>query len=436
MRQSQTLMLEMSEHRSTLGAAVAVINAAAEAGNDPPEERVAEADKLTRDIRTLEVRYRTALLAEEEEDRKAADGDPNAEGSKLAALESRVSVAGYMAEAGTGKDAAGAEAEYRAELMGDAAAAGYLPIRLLATPEVRHFPGDRTEHRAVTPVAADAIGLGSQADILPRIFQRSVAGALGVAMPTVPMGVRTWPTMTAGTSATMQEPGGEQGAEAGAFTGRELGPKRLTGSYEFRVEDMQLLRGLEDTLRRDLRMVISDQMDFQIIQGDAAGANVGGFMSGVAHTGIADPAAPGAGAFDYDDFRAAFTAGVDGFYSYMLGDIRAVIGPGTYGRCETRYRANNTDDTVYAVMARQAGGLRVARRMPASDAGKVEDAIFSRAAFPGTTAVAPVWEAVQLIRDPYTKAQSGEVRITMLMLWNFAVIRAAAFYRRQFRNAA
>ena len=199
---------------------------------------------------------------------------------------------------------------------------------------------------------------------------------------------------------------------------------------------MQLLRGLEDTLRRDLRMVISDVMDFQIIQGDAAGANVAGFMSGVAHTGIADPAAPGAGAFDYDDFRAAFTAGVDGYYSYMLSDIRAVIGPGTYGRCETRYRANNTDDTVYAVMARQAGGLRVARRMPHSDAGKVEDAIFSRAAFPGTTAVAPVWEAVQLIRDPYTKAQSGEVRITMLMLWNFAVIRADAFYRRQFRSAA
>ncbi len=436
MRTSQTLMLEMSEHRSTLAEAVKTINAAAEAGNDPPEDRVAEADKLTRDIRGLEVRYRAALLAEEEEDRKAADGDPNAEGNKLRQLETRASVAAFMAEAVTGKDVAGAEAEYRAELMGDAAAAGYLPIRLLMTDEVRHLSGQPVEHRAVTPVAADAIGLGSQADILPRIFQRSVAGALGVAMPSVPMGVRTWPTMTSGTSATMQEPSGEQAAEAGAFTGRELGPKRLTGSYEFRVEDMQLLRGLEDTLRRDLRMVISDQMDFQIIQGDAAGASVAGFMSGVAHTGIADPAAPGAGAFDYDDFRAAFTAGVDGFYSYALGDIRAVIGPGTYGRCETRYRANNTDDTVYAVMARQAGGLRVARRMPASDAGKVEDAIFSRAAFPGTTAVAPVWEAVQLIRDPYTKAQSGEVRITMLMLWNFAVIRAEAFYRRQFRNAA
>ncbi len=435
MRTSQTLMLEMSEHRSTLAEAVKTINAAADAGNDPPEDAVGQADKLTRDIRGLEVRYRAALLAEEEEDRKAADGAPNAEGNKPRQLETRASVAGFMAEAVTGKDVAGAEAEYRAELMGDAAAAGYLPIRLLATPEVRHLPGE-TEHRAVTPVAADAIGLGSQADILPRIFQRSVAGALGVAMPSVPMGVRTWPTMTAGTSATMQAPGGEQEAEAGAFTGRELGPKRLTGSYEFRVEDMQLLRGLEDTLRRDLRMVISDQMDFQIIQGDAQGASVAGFMSGVAHTGIADPAAPGAGAFDYDDFRKAFTDGVDGFYSYMLGDIRAVIGPGTYGRTETRYRANNTDDTVYAVMARQAGGLRVARRMPASDGGKVEDAIFSRAAFPGTTAVAPVWEAVQLIRDPYTKAQSGEVRITMLMLWNFAVIRAEAFYRRQFRNAA
>lgn len=427
MRTSQTLTLELSEERSTLAEVTAKLNKAAEAGDEPAAEDMAAADASTRKIRALEVRYRAAVIAEEEEDRKAADGDPNAEPARLAQLEARCSVTSFLNEAVTGAEVDGAPAEFRAETLGDAAAPGFMPLRLLAVPE------DREEKRAVTPVADAAIGLGSQAEILPRIFTRSIAAGLGVSMPSVPMGTRTWPVMATGTTASMQAPSGEQPAGAGSFRGETLGPRRLTGSYEFRVEDLVLLRGLEESLRRDLRAVIADQMDDQVVNGDGNAPNVDGFLSGAANTGIADPEAAGAEVFNYDQFVAAFVAGVDGFHSYSVTDIRAVIAELAYAHAETLYRANNTDDTVYAVMARRSGGVRVSNRMPRGQG--ITDAIFSRSAFPGTTAVAPIWEAVQMIRDPYSLAQQGEVRVTMLMLWNFKVIRGAAFYRRKLRHA-
>jgi len=429
LRTSQTLMLEMSEKRGELATVTETLNASAAAGSEPAAEDVGKADGLTREIRALEVRYRAAVLKEEEEDRAAEAGDPNAPNAKLAELRAKCSVTAFMHEAVSGNETAGPEAEYRAEVLGDASAAGFVPIEFFAGREDRAETRD-TEQRAVTPVADSATGLGSQADILPRIFTRSVAAGLGVGMPSVPMGVRTWPIMTGGTTASMQAPSGKQEAVAGQFKGETLGPVRLTGSYEFRVEDLQLLRGLEDALRRDLRMVLSDKMDDQVINGDGNAPNVPGMIGA---NGI--PAGPNAAAAaaGYEVFVQAFTGGVNGLYSFGLGDIRSVWGAETYQHAETLYRANNTDDTVYAVMQRRSGGIRVTNRIAA---GKVQDAIFARAAFPGTTAVAPVWSAVQMIRDPYSLAQQGEVRITMLMLWNFKVIRPDAFYRRSIRNAA
>lgn len=437
MRTSQTLTLEISEKRGELSTVTEKLNQVAADGGEPNADDVSKADTLTREIRSLEVRYRAAIIKEDEEDRAAGEGDPNAEPAKLRELEARCSVTAFLAEAVSDKDVKGAEAEFRSEVLGEAAAApGFMPIRLLDTPSEHRSREARDEHRAVTPVAGEATGLGSQADILPRIFTRTVANRLGVSMPSVPMGTRTWPVMLSGTTASMQEPSGEQDAVAGSFGGFELSPLRLTGSYEFRVEDLQLLRGLEEALRRDLRMVIADQMDHQVINGSGRAPAVKSFLSGVANTGIADPPDPAATVLTFAEFYKAFTDGVDGFYSTMLSDIRAVIGALTYGTAETLYRSADSENTAYQVLSRLTGGMSVSSRMPHAVANKVQDAIFARAGFPGTTAVAPVWEAVQLIRDPYTLAQKGEVRITMLMLWNFQVIRGEAFYRRRFRSVA
>ena len=48
------------------------------------------------------------------------------------------------------------------------------------------------------------------------------------------------------------------------------------------------------------------------------------------------------------------------------------------------------------------------------------------------SAVAAVYDAGQLIRDPYSDADSGEVRLTLNYLWDFQIPRSANFKRIKF----
>ena len=47
-------------------------------------------------------------------------------------------------------------------------------------------------------------------------------------------------------------------------------------------------------------------------------------------------------------------------------------------------------------------------------------------------AVAAVYDAGQLIRDPYSDSDTGEVRLTLNYLWDFQVARTGNFKRLKF----
>ena len=47
-------------------------------------------------------------------------------------------------------------------------------------------------------------------------------------------------------------------------------------------------------------------------------------------------------------------------------------------------------------------------------------------------AVAAVWNSAAMIRDPYTKANTGEVALTLTTLWGFDLPRASNFARLKF----
>ena len=46
--------------------------------------------------------------------------------------------------------------------------------------------------------------------------------------------------------------------------------------------------------------------------------------------------------------------------------------------------------------------------------------------------VAAVWEAGELIRDPYTDAAKGTVHLTLCWLWDFGLPRTDNFQRIKF----
>ena len=224
MRRSQELTIKLSEARERLNKGIEKRNALGD--KEPDGELLSEIDSATKAIQPLEIEYRAAVTAEAAEDEAAAD--PDAEKREFDGLLSGASIMPFLNEGLTGKECDGKEHEIRAKLLGDEARAGQIPMEML-------LPPDDSEHRAdaVTPVAASVKTQGSQASVLERVFARSIAARLLVAMPSVPVGQANFPIMTGGTKAEMKNEDTAVESAAGAFTGYTLDPKRPHGPLSF-----------------------------------------------------------------------------------------------------------------------------------------------------------------------------------------------------------
>lgn len=371
--------------------------------------------KLSKRASALETELQAALLSESEPDETRADDSETPEGREIADLSKRASIGPFLLEAAKGHQVDGAEHEYRQALLGDEARAGLLPVEMLLTNEAE------TRADTATAVPAGVASTGTQAAIMERVFNRSIAARLGVAMPTVAVGTATFPIFTAGTTAKQKAAGAPVDAEAGTLTAESLRPTRLTARYLFRIEDTYVLRGYEQALRRDLSATMSDAMDGQIVNGNGTAPNVTGFLHEL--TAPTDPT----DATDYKAFKDAFLEQVDGLNAFRLSDVRAVLGAASYRHGESTYR-NTTEAEASLIehMGPRLGGLSVSARIPAP-ASNIQTNVLALTSYPGRNAAAPVWRALELIRDPYGGAASGEVAITAVTLWNFKILREAGW---------
>ena len=393
--------------------------------SDDDKSRLAE---LTREMRSLEGDIQAALLVEEEpstETRETGDGE-DAEKKELDGLLERASILPYFGEAVSGRDVQGVEHEIRSGLLGDDARGGLVPFEML-------LPDGREERAdAATTVAAAARTPGSQASVLERVFTRSIAARLMVSMPMVEVGQANFPVLASGTTAENVNAGTAKDATAATFTGVSLDPVRLSARYVFRYEDIAKLRSYESVLRRDLTAAMTDAMDDQIVNGDGSAPNVNGFLNE-----LAAPADPGA-ATTWNEHLKAHTDEVDGINAYGLSDLRCVIGKASFSYLETLFRTGAQDNGPRAsaqeyVMGRIGGGM-VSSRIPAP-ASNIQLGIIAKTSYPGRNAVAPIWRALELIRDPYTRASQGEVALTAIMLWNFKIIRETGWALFKTRTA-
>ena len=117
------------------------------------------------------------------------------------------------------------------------------------------------EHRAVTPAPGDSDVPHTHAPIVPAIFDRSVAPWLGIEMPTVGTGVQSYPVLSTSLRGGMVAESGPATEGAGAYTVTDADPRRLSGAFRIRKEDIAKLPNLEDSLRENLSKVLSDELD-------------------------------------------------------------------------------------------------------------------------------------------------------------------------------
>ena len=437
MTNAQKLALRRSEIRQRLNEISGL------EGEALTDEIRAESDRLTKEYRDVETRWRAATVAEAEqaEERRGefeagANGDgTSAEIRSLlgsAREPGKARLAAYMGHAEAGSTLDGAEAELNDALEVRAFGGGVaVPWAIFDTPEIRDGQGrlERRDDAATTTAALD--GPTAQRPILQRLFGRDILAALGVRIDTVPAGMSEWPLLTGGVApAEAAEDAAAADAVAATFSTQSLKPKRLTGRYVFTVEQAAQVADIEQALRRDLADSVRSKMSNEVINGDGTGAKVTGLLTRLAAPG--DPAAEST----FSDYAGAHAQAVDGIHATRETEVSSVFGVDVYQHAAMVFQAGSGESGTEAMMRRSAG-CQASSYVPNAAANISKGNILhaGRDAMRGDS-IAAMWPALELIRDIYTRADQGGVVLTWISLWDaYTAFRAAAYKRVAFKLA-
>ena len=395
------------------------------------DEHRAELDGIEKGTADLERQLRAATIAvetEEAEQREAGaaarapEGD--AEARERNELRRKVKFGSYIAAAIEQRSADGAELEYNAAL---GISGNRFPLELLAPPEQR---AARTETRATTDVDI----MTAPRRWLDRLFAGTAAMRLGITMESVPIGSASYPVTTAGASAAQRARSTDSAADAAWTVGvTEMKPKRTAVRLLFSIEDAARIPGLESALTRDLRMALTEGVDRAIFLGDATATGTDADIVGLQTAAITETTITQANKILGPGTLSSFTGLVDGIHAMGLSDLNVVASVGAGRLWENTIINSTADNMTLAAFLRMAGLSWMAR-------GEIEAATLNNdfGAFIGRgmgidgAGVAAVWEAGELIRDPYSGAAKGEVALTLCYLWDFALPRTANFARIKF----
>ena len=176
-------------------------------------------------------------------------------------------------------------------------------------------------------------------------------------------------------------------------------------------------------MRENLSMALADKLDQQVING------TNGLLNGtvLANHNVTTETT-------YALYREQFAyARVDGKYASATSDLKILMGAAAYAHAASQYRGNNDNmDALMSLMNATGGNVKVSAHVPAV-ASTRQNAIIRLGM--RRDMVAPVWEGVTLIPDEITKAKSGEIVVTAVMLHAVKILRAAGFYKQQTQHA-
>ena len=411
MLESQRLELRLIELRSAIAAF-------------PADGETTDLEKLTTEFRAADVRKAAALISESgDANAAAANGDNplSAELREYHRILDAASGADFVAESAFGVAVDGASAELRA--AAGIAEPMMFPIDVLSTVEMRAD--------AVTGPFA-SIEKQQQA-IIGRLFAQSATAYLGVEMPSVGVGEISYVLLNAGASADVRSDGVALDSVAATLTTETIAPVRATTGFLFGVEDTARIRALEESLTADMRMALTDKMDSLSINGQAAAANVSPAVEGIINE-LTNPTDPEAVA-DYSDYLDAFDAPVDGKYAAAADSVRMLVNSDTYRQARGLVVGSNTGNLLRDRPEMGAARFRVSANMPATPNDNFATAVTYTAGTMRPGLVMPIWRGAYLVRDPYSDASAGRIRLTLTMLLGFKMIDPKLYRRLEFQVA-
>ena len=388
--------LEVSEKRTALSA---LLDA------ETPDVDAIETSK--HEVTASEKRLQAVLVLDggNKEVERMNAGD--AEGRELRQLVSKASVGRMLAgilEEGEGE---GADRELRSAL---GIPSDYIPLAML-------------ERRAAVTTTGDEPG--SAQPFIGRVFPMGAAAFCGVDVQSVEVGQQFVPVLDTGVTIGGPYTDSTESTETtGAVTISTLEPKRLNGSFAVRQTDLATFPMLEDGLRADLGDAVSNAIDIDLLTRTGAGLLDLGTDPDTVPTGSATLAAT---------FLTDLYSGVDGKFAGSVGDVRVLYGPETYAYAGGLVIATNHPETVIDKVSRIAGGVLVTDNAGAYSSNRQEALIVKGPA--RRHCVGALWSGIQIIRDEVTRARQGEVRLHVISMWDFAVVRSTGYIRKAYRRS-
>ena len=355
---------------------------------------VADLDAATKEMQSIEPELRAALVADTGEKARIQEEKVDTETRERRRIVGRTGLADFLSAAAGGRAVSGAAAEYAAACK--VSDVGRIPLEL--------FRDRQPEARAITS------GVGVVAPpqpVVPYVFERSAAVALGVMMPMVPPGQVQIPRITTAPPADTLAKDAAAPSTAAAVTLDSRSPVRVAGQFEVRVEDLATWPELENALSESIRGSLSNELDEQTFNGAA------GELNGL-FTQAADVNAAGA-VETFNTGVARFAALVDGRYAYSLADLRAVIGSSTFALYASLFEANGGNDgSLFDYLSARLGGIRVSDRVPDVASTAQKGIVTLTAAMESIKCY--VWSALEIVRDPFSGAGTGKVTLTATAL--------------------
>lgn len=410
MLESRKIELRRSEIRQQL--------AELSAKPEPTEEEVRSMESLDGEYRTAEVRFRAAVVSEDEERKEAGTELETREGKEWAKLELEYEVRQAIVNVQDGTPMQGVNAEIDQEFRSKFNPEGpMIPVAALLNPlEVR--AGETT-----SSTVPDPIRTRSPIDLL---YAPTAANAMGVQFIQIDHGLVEYPVASQACQVGWAD--GETGS-VGAPREIQMNDSKLSPDHNLgaqvtftRKSLAQSGQALEQFARRDLRAAITAEVDRAIFIGSGTSGELTGLITGASGFGFNETAVDAAATFaNLRDEASAFLA------SYAAGDhsnVRLLVRNEIIDSLEDQLYSSTAVSHLDRLRAK-LGLVKGTSSALAAPSGSPNESsgIMTVSSHGVPPAFFGQWGGITLLRDPYSGAASGSLTVTALMTCDLAASR-------------
>ena len=385
----------------------------------PTEDETRQIETLDGEFRNNEVRYRGALIAEDTE-RRDAKGELETRGDReYSDLIGKFEVRQAVLALDEGRALSGPTAEIVSELRERGGFRG-IPIPLLAL-----------ERRSGETVASGVFDPKNTRPVIDRLFPQSVSARMGGQLISIDSGAVEWPVVSSSIAAGWQatETGAVAGPTVFSTVDKALTPASTLG-IQVKVTRKSLKQSgdaLEQAIRRDLSGAIESKLDAAAFLGAGSSGEPLGIIPGYSTYGITltDLLA----AAQWSQFRAAIARFMAANAAGGPGAVKLLVRPEVWSKMDgaliTDTSVSEWDRLIKNVPMQNIvmSANALAAPTPSPDTGATNAVLTTSAG------VAPffmgIFGGVDLIRDPYSDASSGGLRLTALVTADVTVARGA-----------